>query len=169
MIASKKQRNKVLRRFPERMVKTSLADYTDLSATYTRLLRHAEGDIELARQLDRVSKHVGVCHSLWIFIRGRRLGMGDMKEMYDRVQEAGDVPRELLVSRRTAESKHKNAGAETELTRLTQMRALAEVWRSALCPDDVPRLCCGDDEVLRKIKVSCGAGMEEYKWRQLFV
>ena len=104
-----------------------------------------------------------------MFIRGRRSGLGDMKEMYDRVQDAGEVPRELLVARRTAESKHKNAGAETELTRLTQMRALAEVWSIALCPDDVPKLCCWDDEVLRKIKVSCGAVVEEHKWRQLFV
>jgi len=121
-----------------------------------------------ARQLDTVREHVEACHKLWNCMRIGNLIKVLMGTTYLEVIATGKVP--------TTPSKHHNpgkkkrkAGSEPELTRLTQMRALASVWKEMLVADDVPRVCLGDEAILRMVKVSCGSTAESWSKRQTFV
>lgn len=168
MSASIAQRTRMMVHFPQHVVNQVDVDYNVLSALYESLSRQSKHDSTLARQLDKVREHVEACHKLWNSIRIGNLKRVLMGTTYLEVIETGKVPT-TPSKHHTPRKKKSKAGSEPELTRLTQMRALANVWKEMLVADDVPRVCLGDEAILRMVKVSCGSTAESWSKRQTFV
>lgn len=169
MAAGQTHRRGMMAFFPEQPVVSSHADHNELSALWFRIKDrpHVQGQVQL------VLHHVTACFQIWSGIRvpGRRID-GPIVEVYRTIKAGGTTnlsPRKVYNGQMTP-SKGKRRGDAVELSRLTQMRQLAEVWRDELTPLDVPDLSMyGDADILRRIKVSCGATLNPYKPKQTFV
>ena len=154
--------------FQQYVVNQVNVDHEVLSAFYTSLSLQGEQDAELLKELETVRQHVETCHKLWTSIQSGRLKKALMGSLYVDVLNTGKIPATLSKVQSHREKKI-GAGSTQELTRLTHMRALANVWKEMCIPEDVPRLCLGNEEILRWIKVSCGATVESWSKNQRFV
>jgi len=186
MNANKAHRMRMMTSFPKTITFDSLAnvDHRDLSRLWSRVQGRTEEEagffghdgIEgtapsspLAADAARLEQHVRTCHSIWLQMWRGRLPRKPMTELY-RTHHAALASGAAIPTTPSSRSRTGTAKRDDALLRLTQKRHLAQLWRDAPLPEDVPSLCFfGDKDTLRRIKVSCGATVEETPKKQLFV
>ncbi|WVQ78860.1 hypothetical protein IAT38_000951 [Cryptococcus sp. DSM 104549] len=168
MFAMKEKQEDIMSVFPSDVQSTRdldlLARQWRSNTAYARSLP----DPSLRDQLAVLRTHVEACRAIWAQIQSRRLDSSYDIEFHYQELLAGRQPLTTPHKQRTAHGspmKLRAESAELGRERVRLIRELAVVWRDKPDSSEVLAVSRGDEDVIRRLKVSCGADLPKQAGR----